>query len=133
MGGYNNNIGGSNATAYLLAFAVMNIIKRQSDKVISRMNNARILWTLIKCRDEIKNDPTLSEIDAAFQDLRLSYDIDIDENPNFEDLRSKCEIKLDAVTDAVFLIIIKNDLISSNALQYITMDGYGSGDLNNEP
>jgi hypothetical protein len=124
------NISGGNANGYLLAFAVMNVIKRQSEKVISRLNNVRLLWTLVKHRDEIKTDTTLiktvTDIDAAFVDLRKAYDMDIDENPNYEELRSQCEIKLDAITDAVFDVILKNELITSNALAYVEMGEYGS-------
>jgi hypothetical protein len=130
---HNNNPVGQNAESYLLAFAIINMIKRQSDTVISRLNNARIAWTIAKSRDEIPIDNLDAiQLDTEFKDIRNRYDPIIEENSNYADRRAEIEAAIDDAIDGMFILIFEFKLVSGKTMQEVEMGGYGSagGDIN---
>lgn len=113
----------SNTASYLLAYCILNMIIRQDEKVIGRLNRARFMWSLIKANSEYRNrDRKSSSIDERFEKLRREYITAIDENPEYVTLRSEYELQLDDTIDQLMNIIDEYRLVSQSML--VEIDGY---------
>lgn len=124
-------IGGSTNTAsYLLAYCIVNMIIRQDEKVIGRMNRARLMWSIIKSNDTFRNAPDAQhtqykeELNSAFNSMRGEYQTEMDTDPGYYIFRVKFELQLDDTIDRMFEIIDKYGLVTQSQLMEIEGEDY---------
>lgn len=116
------SIGTSNTASYLLAYCILNMIIKQDERVIGRLNRARFMWSLIKANSEYRKSSTSTSIDERFQKLRREYITAIDENPEYVTVRSEYELQLDDTIDLLMGIVDEYKLVSQSML--VEIDGY---------